>query len=471
MANLRIKDITTTASSTASGEYLAIDGLANGTRKLSATAPTFAGAVTATGGFVGALTGNADTVTTNANLTGTVTSTGNTTAIANGAISNAMLANAAVANLSGTNTGDNTVATSGAATTAETLLTARNINGVAFDGSAAITINAVDATARLASSAVSAYGLTLVDDADAATARTTLGLGTLATQSGTFSGTSSGANTGDQTTITGNAGTATALATSRTIGGSSFDGSANVTSFPAPGAIGGTTPSTGAFTTLSASGEVTITAAGGVLNFSGASFGHIKSTGDIYVNPALTKTLVLGADNQVTIGTSGFAVTGKVTASNGVTSTGARIESTLTYGPMYYSNENNTDNVNRSSFTFARGASTVGQIVTNNTSTAYNTSSDYRLKTITGAVANSGALIDALLPKVGTWKSGGTPFTGFLAHEFADVFPLSVTGEKDAEDEDGNPIHQSMQASSSEVIAVLVAELQDVRARLTSLEA
>lgn len=39
----------------------------------------------------------------------------------------------------------------------------------------------------------------------------------------------SGTNTGDQTTITGNAGTATALQTARTISGTSFDGTANIT--------------------------------------------------------------------------------------------------------------------------------------------------------------------------------------------------------------------------------------------------
>lgn len=53
----------------------------------------------------------------------------------------------------------------------------------------------------------------------------------------------SGTNTGDQTDITGNAGTATKLATARTIDGQSFDGSANITVI-APGTHAATSKTT-----------------------------------------------------------------------------------------------------------------------------------------------------------------------------------------------------------------------------------
>jgi hypothetical protein len=49
MADIRIKDLTTTASSTASDDFIAVDGATNGTRKLNAYSPSFGGNVTVAG--------------------------------------------------------------------------------------------------------------------------------------------------------------------------------------------------------------------------------------------------------------------------------------------------------------------------------------------------------------------------------------------------------------------------------------
>ena len=108
--------------------------------------------------------------------------------------------------------------------------------------------------------------------------------------------------------------------------------------------------------------------------------------------------------------------------------------------------------------------------VTTTNAVVYNTTSDYRLKTVTGAVTGQGARLDALKPIDYFWTEGGQQSRGFLAHEFQAVYASSVTGDKDAVDTDGKPIYQAMQASTAEVIADLVAELQSLRARVAQLE-
>jgi len=122
-------------------------------------------------------------------------------------------------------------------------------------------------------------------------------------------------------------------------------------------------------------------------------------------------------------------------------------------------------------YSFNYAGSSIGSISqVGTTAVLYNTSSDYRLKDITGPLTDSGSFIDALKPKVGTWKADGSKFVGFIAHEFAEVCPSAVTGEKDAVDSDGKPIYQAMQAGTAEVIANFVAELQSLRQRVAALE-
>jgi trimeric autotransporter adhesin len=114
-------------------------------------------------------------------------------------------------------------------------------------------------------------------------------------------------------------------------------------------------------------------------------------------------------------------------------------------------------------------SATIGSITNSGgVATLFNTTSDYRLKTVTGAVTGQGARIDALEPVEYTWNSDGSRSRGFLAHKFQEVYASSVNGTKDAVDKDGKPLYQSMQAGSSEVIADLVAEIQSLRQRLAA---
>ncbi len=112
---------------------------------------------------------------------------------------------------------------------------------------------------------------------------------------------------------------------------------------------------------------------------------------------------------------------------------------------------------------FSRGGSDVGSVGITTTATTYNTSSDYRLKNITGPITTSGAYIDSLKPVEGTWKADGSTFVGLIAHETQEASRTAVaTGTKDGAE------MQGMDYSSAEIIANLIAELQSLRKRLAA---
>ena len=121
---------------------------------------------------------------------------------------------------------------------------------------------------------------------------------------------------------------------------------------------------------------------------------------------------------------------------------------------------------------FGYNTSSIGSITQNGTTgVLYNLTSDYRLKNNPTPVTGAKEFVMALQPKTWDWWDGSGKGVGFIAHEFMEVAKYSGNGEKDAVDEDGNPVYQSIQPSSSEVMANLVALIQEQQAIIQQLQA
>ena len=73
-----------------------------------------------------------------------------------------------------------------------------------------------------------------------------------------------------------------------------------------------------------------------------------------------------------------------------------------------------------------------GGISVSTSATAYNTSSDYRLKENITPVQGAADIVKAMQPVTYTFKSDGSWHDGFLAHELQELHPRAVVGEKDA---------------------------------------
>jgi hypothetical protein len=183
-----------------------------------------------------------------------------------------------------------------------------------------------------------------------------------------------------------------------------------------------------------------------------------------------------GSTSQVTVGTAGELLVGPTSASFGEkfnltagNQNGALIKNTqASENPILVWNASTTGDAafiafatetsytGRGTINYNRGAGLV----------AYNVTSDYRAKDIYGPVENSGALIDSIPVYMGKMKGATQARPMFLAHETP---AYAHTGEKDAVDENGNPVYQQMDTSA--LIPVMWAEIQELRKRLLAVEA
>jgi hypothetical protein len=139
------------------------------------------------------------------------------------------------------------------------------------------------------------------------------------------------------------------------------------------------------------------------------------------------------------------------------------------------------------------GGSKIGSISSNNSTVAYNTSSDYRLKEDWVAVADASTRVNALKPINFAWKATGERVDGFLAHELAEVVPEAVSGAKDAMrdveyevtpavlDDEGAVVTPAVMGTrsvpdyqgidQSKLVPLLTAALQEALAQIESLTA
>jgi len=108
--------------------------------------------------------------------------------------------------------------------------------------------------------------------------------------------------------------------------------------------------------------------------------------------------------------------------------------------------------------------STVGTISISGSSTAYNTSSDYRLKENETSISDGITRLKTLKPYRFNFKEyPDTTVDGFFAHEVSNVVPEAISGEKDGKEMQG--------IDQSKLVPLLTSALQEAITKIETLEA
>ena len=111
-------------------------------------------------------------------------------------------------------------------------------------------------------------------------------------------------------------------------------------------------------------------------------------------------------------------------------------------------------------------------------STSYNTTSDYRLKTAVNYDWDATTRLKQLRPARFEWIADGddaVPVDGFLAHEVQDVVPEAISGTHNEVDDEGNPVYQGIDQSKltpllTKALIEAVEKIEQLETRIAALE-
>ncbi len=178
--------------------------------------------------------------------------------------------------------------------------------------------------------------------------------------------------------------------------------------------------------------------------------------------------MVVNASEVARFDTSGNLLVGQFTSTSpgaGNTTTGFSLKDDGQFFASSPSGDDHVFNINGTGniISIRTSGTQVGTISVSASATAYNTSSDQRLKENIVDAPSASDDIDAIQVRSFDWKADGSHQKyGMVAQELQSVAPEAVSGDADSDD--------MMGVDYSKLVPMLVKEIQSLRARVAQLE-